>query len=124
MKGVRVASYYEDGICLGAHPGALTPAPSRKPSAGLSNKARPMPDVEEEEAAPEAPRKLIANEDNDDNLYAQLQARLARRLALDGVAEVPADIRALLAQGLRSIYDDNDKYIELPGAMERVPRCC
>jgi hypothetical protein len=32
-----------------------------------------MPDVEEEEeAAPEAPLKLIANEDNDDNLYAQL----------------------------------------------------
>jgi hypothetical protein len=47
----------------------------------------------------------------------------ARQLALDGVAELPADIRALLAQGLHSIYGDNNEYIELPKAMERVPRC-
>jgi hypothetical protein len=41
-------------------------------------------------------------------------------LALDGVAELPADVRALLAQGLRSIYDDDDEYIELPEAMARA----
>jgi hypothetical protein len=54
-----------------------------------------MPDVgEEEEAAPEAPHKpAAADEDNEDNdLYAQPQVRLARCLALDGVAEVPADV--------------------------------
>jgi hypothetical protein len=81
-----------------------------------------MPDVEEEEeAAPEAPRKPpAADEDNDNNLYAQPQARLAHRLALDGVAELPADVRALLAQGLRSIYNDDDEYIELPEAMVRA----
>jgi hypothetical protein len=81
-----------------------------------------MPDVEEEEeAAPEAPREppAAANDNNNNNdLYAQPQARLARRLALDGVAEVPTDVRALLAQGLRSIYDNDDEYIELPEAME------
>jgi hypothetical protein len=83
-----------------------------------------MPDVEEEEeAAPEAPRKPPAEEDEDnDDLYAQPQARLARRLALDDVAEVPADVRALLAHGLQSIYDDDDEYIELPEAMERAFR--
>jgi hypothetical protein len=81
-----------------------------------------MPDVVEEEAAPEPPREpSAADEDDDDDLYAQPQARLARRLALDGVAEVPTDVRALLAQGLRSIYDDNE-YIELPEAMERAFR--
>jgi hypothetical protein len=75
-----------------------------------------MPDVEEEaKTAPEAPCEppAAADDDDDDDLYGQPQARLARRLALDGVAEVPADVRALLAQGLRSIYDDNDEYIEL-----------
>jgi hypothetical protein len=79
-----------------------------------------MPDIAEEEAAPEAPREPpAADEDNDnDNLYAQPQARLAHRLALNGVAEVPANVQALLAQGLRSIYDDDDEYIELPEAME------
>jgi hypothetical protein len=41
---------------------------------------------------------------------------------LDRVAELPADVRALLAQGLRSIYDDDDEYIELPEAMERAFR--
>jgi hypothetical protein len=84
-----------------------------------------MPDVEEEEeAAPEAPREPPADDEDEDedDLYAQPQARLARRLALDGVAEVPADVRALLAQGLRSIYDDDDEYIELPEAMERAFR--
>jgi hypothetical protein len=35
---------------------------------------------------------------------------------------VPTDVRALLAQGLRSIYDDDDEYIELPEAMERTFR--
>jgi hypothetical protein len=55
-------------------------------------------------------------------MYAQPQARLARHLALDGVAEVPTDVRALLAQGLHSIYNDEDKYIELPEAMERAFR--
>jgi hypothetical protein len=41
---------------------------------------------------------------------------------LDGVAEVPADVRALLAQGLRSIYNDDNEYIDLPEAMERAFR--
>jgi hypothetical protein len=83
-----------------------------------------MPDVkEEQEAAPEAPHELpAADEDEDNDLYAQPQARLARRLALDGVAEVPADVRVLLAQGLRSIYDDDNEYIELPEVMERAFR--
>jgi hypothetical protein len=43
-------------------------------------------------------------------------------LALDAVAELPADVRALLAQGLRSIYDNDNEYIELPEAMERALR--
>jgi hypothetical protein len=60
---------------------------------------------EEEEAAPEALREPSVDEDDDDDLYAQPQARLARRLALDGVAELPTDVRAFLVQGLRSIYD-------------------
>jgi hypothetical protein len=82
-----------------------------------------MPDVKEEEAVPQAPRELPAadeDENDDDDLYVQAQVRLARRLALDGVAELPADVRALLAQGLRSISDNNDEYIELPEAMERA----
>jgi hypothetical protein len=33
---------------------------------------------------------------------------------------VPADVRVLLAQGLCSIYDDDDEYIELPEAIERA----
>jgi hypothetical protein len=82
-----------------------------------------MPDVKEEEAAPEAPREPpAADDDDDDDLYAQPQARLAHRLALDGVAEVPTDVRALLAQGLHSIYNDDYVYIELPEAMERAFR--
>jgi hypothetical protein len=122
VKGVPVASYREHGTHLTARPCARTPAPLRKPSAGPSNEAPPMPDVkEEEEAAPEAPREpLDDDDDNDNDLHAQPQARLARRLALDGVAEMPADIRALLAQGLRSIYGNNDEYIELPEAMDRA----
>jgi hypothetical protein len=40
---------------------------------------------------------------------------------LDGVVEPPSDVRALLAQGLRSIYDDDDD-IELPMAMARAFR--
>jgi hypothetical protein len=122
VKGVPVASYREHGVHSTARPRARTPAPSREPSAGPSNQAPPMPDVEEEEeAAPEAPLKPpAADEDEDNNLYAQPQARLAHRLALDGVAEVPTNVRALLAQGLRSIYDDDDEYIELPEAMERA----
>jgi hypothetical protein len=55
---------------------------------------------------------------DDNELYAQPQARLARRLALDGVAKLPADICALLAQGLRLIYNNNEEYIKLPEAME------
>jgi hypothetical protein len=35
---------------------------------------------------------------------------------------VPTDVRALLAQGLRSIYEDEDEYTELPEAMERAFR--
>jgi hypothetical protein len=41
---------------------------------------------------------------------------------LDGVTELPADVCALLAQGLRSIYNDDDEYIKLPEAMERAFR--
>jgi hypothetical protein len=33
---------------------------------------------------------------------------------LDGVVEPPSDIRALCAQGLHSIHNNNNKYIELP----------
>jgi hypothetical protein len=84
-KGVPVASYREHGVRSTACPRARTPARSREPSAGPSNQAPPMPDVEEEEeAAPEAPREPPAadddNDDDDDDLYAQLQARLAHRL--------------------------------------------
>jgi transposase InsO family protein len=124
VKGVPVASYREHGVRSTARPHTRTPAPSREPSAGPSNQAPPMPDVEEEEeAAPEAPRESpAADEDDDDDLYALPQVRLAHRLALDGVAELPADIRALLAQGLRSIYDNDNEYIELPEAMEHAFR--
>jgi hypothetical protein len=64
-------------------------------------------------------RPPVDNEDGDD-LYAQPQARLAHLLALDGVVEPPSDVRALLAQGLRSIYDNDNEHIELPEAMERA----
>jgi hypothetical protein len=43
-------------------------------------------------------------------------------LALDGVAELPADVRTLLAQGLRSIYNNDNEYIKLPEAMEHAFR--
>jgi hypothetical protein len=56
------------------------------------------------------------------DLYAQSQASLAHRLALDGVAELPANVPALLAQCLRSIYDNNNKYIKLPEAMKHAFR--
>jgi hypothetical protein len=71
VKGVPVVSYREHGVCLTARPCARTPAPSRKPSAGPSNQAPPMPDVEEEEeAAPGAPREPPAADDDDDDFYA------------------------------------------------------
>jgi hypothetical protein len=68
VKGVPVASYCEHGTCSTACPRARTPAPSREPSAGPSNEAPSMPDVEEEEeAAPEAPREPPADEDDDND---------------------------------------------------------
>jgi hypothetical protein len=80
-----------------------------------------MPDIEEEqEAVPEAPREPPVNNDNNNNLYAQPQAQLTCHLALNGAAELPADIHALLAQGLCSIYNNIDRYMELPEAMERA----
>jgi hypothetical protein len=69
---------------------------------------------------PEVPRKPPANENKNNNLYAQPQARLARRLVLDKGAELATEVRMLLAQGLCSIYDDDNEYIELPDAMERA----
>jgi hypothetical protein len=116
---VRSGIYH---ICACSHTVACRSRPCARYT--RHNQAPPMPDVEEEEeAAPEAPREPpAADDDDDDDLYAQPQARLARRLALDGAAEVPTDVRALLAQGLRSIYDDDDEYIELPEAMERAFR--
>jgi hypothetical protein len=82
-----------------------------------------MPDVEEdEEAAPEAPCELPVDYEDDDDLYAQPQARLAHRPALDGVVELPSNVRALLAKGLHSIFNDDNEYIELPEAMERAFR--
>jgi hypothetical protein len=94
-----------------------------KLSAGSSNAAPPIPNIEEEEeeeeAAPEAPHKPPANKDNNDgNLYAQPKVRLAHQLALDRGPE----LCALLAQGLRSIYDDDNKYIKLPVVIERALR--
>jgi hypothetical protein len=103
VKGVPVVSYCEHNVRSSARPHARTPAPSREPSAGPSNKATPMPDVEEEEeAAPQAPRESPAadeDEGDSDDLYAQPQARLARRLALDRVAELPADAQWNVASG-------------------------
>jgi hypothetical protein len=117
VRGVPVVSYRETGTRLSSRGRARAPALSREPSAGPSSLAPPIPNTkEEEEAAPEAPREPPINDDDDDDLYAQPQACLARRLALDGVAELPANVHALLAQGLRSIYDDDDEYIELPEA--------
>jgi hypothetical protein len=82
-----------------------------------------MPDIkEEEEAALEAPRKLPADGDDDDNLYTQPRLWLARHLALDRVVEPPSEVRMLLAQGLRSIYGDDNEHIKLPKAMEHVFR--
>jgi hypothetical protein len=93
VKAVPVVSYCEHSVGLIGHPCAHTPAPLRELSAGPSNEAPPMPDVEEqEEAAPEAPCKPPANKDNDDDLYVQPQAWLACHLALDGVAELPTDV--------------------------------
>jgi hypothetical protein len=116
VRGVPVVSYCEHGVRLTARPRTQMPAPSREPSVGPSNKAPPMPNVEEEEeAAPEASREPPIDDDDKD-IYAQPQARLARCLALDGVLEPPSNVRALLAQGLCSIYynnDDDDEYIKL-----------
>jgi hypothetical protein len=77
-----------------------------------------MPDIkEEEEAATESPHNLPFNDDNND-LYAQPQARLAHHLALDRVAELPSDVQALLVQGVQSIYNDDEEFIKLPEIME------
>jgi hypothetical protein len=123
VRGVPVVSYHETCTRSSSRGRARAPELSREPSAGPSSLAPPIPNAEEEEeAAPEAPREPPVDDDDDDDLYAQPQARRARRLALDGVAELPANVRALLAQGLRSIYDDDDEYIELPEAMERAFR--
>jgi hypothetical protein len=120
---VPVVSYRKTGMCSSSCGRARVPAPSHKPSAGPSSLAPTIPNAQEkEEAAPGAPREPPAADDGNDNLYTQPQARLAHRLALDGAAELPADVRALLAQGLRSIYNNNNKYIELPKAMERAFR--
>jgi hypothetical protein len=86
-------SYREHGVRSSTRSREHTLALLHKPSAGPSNGAPPMPDVEEkEEASPEAPREPPANEDNDDDLYVQPQARLAHCLALDRAAELPADV--------------------------------
>jgi hypothetical protein len=50
----------------------------------------------------------------------QPQAWLAHCLALDRVAKPPSDVRTLLAQGLRSIYNNDNKYIKQPEAMEHA----
>jgi hypothetical protein len=121
LQGVPVVSYRETGTRSAARSRARTPACESSP--GPSNEAPPLPDVEEDqEAAPEAASEPPVDDDDDDDLYTQPQARLARRLALDGVVESPSDVRALLAQGLLSIYDDDNEYIELPEAMERAFR--
>jgi hypothetical protein len=123
VLGVPVVYYRKTGTHSSSRGRARAPAPSREPSAGPFSLAPPIPNAEEEEeAATEAPREPPAADDNDDDLYAQPQACLACRLALDGAAELPADVCALLAQGLRSIYNDDDEYIELPEAMERACR--
>jgi hypothetical protein len=93
VKGVPIVSYRKHGIRSSARSCAHTPAPLCEPSAGPSNEVPPMPDVkEEEEAAPEAPCESPADEDDDNDLYAQPRARLEHRLALDGAAELPADV--------------------------------
>jgi hypothetical protein len=115
VKGVPVASYCKHGACSTAR--------FRARIIGRQPKdAPPMSYVEEEEqAASEAPREPpAAGEDDDDDLYAQPQVRLAHRLALDGVAEVPAHVQAPLVQRLHSIYGDDYEYIKLPEAMERA----
>jgi hypothetical protein len=114
--GVPVVSYCKSATRLSSCGRGRAPAFSREPSAGPSNTTPPIPNVKEE-AAPDIPHKPPANKDNNNNLYPQPQARLARRLALHGVAELPADVRALFAQSLRSIYNEDNKYIELPEAM-------
>jgi transposase InsO family protein len=79
VRGVPVASYRETATRLSSRGHARAPACSRESSARPSNRARPIPNnKEEEEAAPEAPREPPVDEDEDDNLYAQPQARLAR----------------------------------------------
>jgi hypothetical protein len=91
LQGKVRASYRKTATRSSSRGRARAPARSRKPSAGPSSRARPIPhDEEEEEAVPEAPREPPVTEDDDNNLYAQPQARLARRLALDGVAEPPS----------------------------------
>jgi hypothetical protein len=114
VKGVPIVSHHKHSVRSSARPRARMPAPSRKPSTSPSNEAPPMPDIkEEEEAAPETACEP----------HAQLQPRPGCRLALDRVAEQPADVRVLLAQGSRSIYDDNE-YIELPEAKKHVTSMC
>jgi transposase InsO family protein len=75
--GVPVASYRRTATRSSSRGRACAPARSREPSAGPSNRARPIPnEEEEEEAAPEAPCEPPVDEDNND-LYAQPQVRLA-----------------------------------------------
>jgi hypothetical protein len=92
VTGVPVVSYRKHGVRSTIQPRARMPAPSHEPLAGPYSKAPPMPNVEEEEeAAPETPREPPVDDDDND-LCAQPQARLARHLAFDGVAELPADV--------------------------------
>jgi hypothetical protein len=85
VRGVPVVSYRETGTRSSSRGRARAPGLLRDPSAGPSSLAPPIPNAEEEEeAALEAPRKPPVDDDDNDDLYAQPQARLARRLALDG----------------------------------------
>jgi hypothetical protein len=119
-------------------------ASTRSTTAANSRDVTPaVPDVEEEEEAdantpgpsqirpPVSDRSenpfLVDDESSEDelDLLRDPEARLARRLEQDGVGAPPANIRALLAHGLRSVYDlpaANDDYelCDFNGALEHA----
>jgi hypothetical protein len=107
-------------------------ASTRPTTAANSRDVTPaVPDVEEEEEAdadapgPSRIRPPISDRSKNPFLVRDPEACLARRLEQDGVSAPPANIRALLAHGLRSVYDllaTDDEYelCEFNGALEHA----
>jgi transposase InsO family protein len=126
----KVKSYKETGTCS-----SVSPAPQSSPSPDPESYREPTPAVSSEEeeeddnepgdAGPTTGSDKDEEEDDDSDELELLQprehpaARLALRLAKQGVVPAPVRVRALLAQGLRSVYDPVE-YCKLPEVMEHA----